>query len=176
MSSVFTQKNKNFFHKQNHLTNKFHCAIITEIKYQEGLMIEIKDYSNESDLNKEEIERLLEENKQQYEDLKMALMRYYWKTYVGKNVIFSDKDQKRYCVICRGNKLYIYSLHLHPCPKQSDFHEVLEDFDYYFNLVDGVQDYKVVSDEEATEFIRLLYLKKAEASKNLLKEILSYEG
>ena len=65
---------------------------------------------------------------------------------------------------------------MHPCPKQSDFHEVLEDFDYYFNLVDGVQDYKVVSDEEATEFIRLLYLKKAEASKNLLKEILSYEG
>lgn len=139
-------------------------------------MIEIKDYSNESDLNKEEIERLLEENEQQHEDLKMALMRYYWKTYVGKNVIFSDKDKKRYCFICRGNKLYVYSLHVHPCPMESDFHEVLENFDYYFNLVKGVEDYKVVPNEEATEFIRQLYSKKAEASKNLLKEIMAYEG
>lgn len=134
-----------------------------------------EDFSTVSNLKRPEIEKLLEKNKKQKEELEYALIRNYWYTYAGKNVIVKNNQNQECCIILRGNRLFFYAEHTPNCPVEVDFNHVIENFDHYASLLKSYVEFRVVDDKEATEFIRELYLKKAEKSKALLKEILAYE-
>ena len=133
------------------------------------------DYSEEASLDSEEIKKLLLKADSQREELIAALARYLFATYTGKNILVRYKDEE-ICVICRGMKFHVYapdSEYIHPL--EYDFSGIINSLRQDSRALDKIETFKVLTDKEAIEFIRGMYLKRAEESKAYLANILSWE-
>lgn len=134
-----------------------------------------QDYSEVTSLNSSEIRKLLIMTEEQKEELIAALARYLFATYSGKNLLVKY-DDKEICVICRGTKFHVYSPNsklVHP--QEYTFADIINQIQTDIRSLDMIKEFKILSNREATEFIRDMYTKRAEESKKYLSNILTLE-
>ena len=140
----------------------------------------LRDFSEEVSLGREEIRHLIVQLDVQREELVAALVRNLFANYTGKNILVTfqrdNEPEKQVCVICRGTKFHAYSPtseYVHPI--EYTFGDILEDLNNNIEKLDTIKEIKVISNKEATEFIRAMYAKRAQDSKEYLSKLLDLE-
>ena len=140
----------------------------------------LRDFSEEVSLGREEIRHLIIQLDMQREELIAALVRNLFANYTGKNILVTyahnDEPERQVCVICRGTKFHAYSPtseYVHPV--EYTFGDILEDLKNDVAKLDNIKNIKVLSNKEATEFIRSMYMQRAQESKDYLSKLLDVE-
>lgn len=139
------------------------------------------DFSEETSLGKDEIRKLLVKTQAQKEELIAALVRYLFANYAGKNLLVKYQSEngaiREICAICRGMKFHVYSPDSeYVYPQEYSFSDIVDSLRKRVESLDDIVDFSVLSDKEATEFIRVMYQKRAEESKKYLAKILVTEA
>lgn len=140
----------------------------------------LRDFSEEVSLGREEIRHLIIQLDAQREELIAALVRNLFANYTGKNILVTyahgDEPERQVCVICRGTKFHAYSPNSeYVRPIEYTFGDILEGLKNDVAKLDSIRDIKVISNKEATEFIRAMYMKRAQESKEYLSKLLDLE-
>lgn len=131
---------------------------------------------SERNITKEEALQILKNLEEIKKEVVEAFVRYYFVCYVGKNILLKYNNGEQKCVICRGTKFYIYSEnspYVDPEIIQCDqlAQRLLQNDT--IELLEGIQERKELTNEEATLFLRNLYSKRAERSKELFNHLVS---
>lgn len=140
----------------------------------------VRDFSEEVSLGREEIRSLIVQLDAQREELIAALVRNLFANYTGKNILVTyarkDEPERQVCIICRGTKFHAYSPNSeYVRPIEYTFGDILEGLKNDVAKLDSIRDIKVISNKEATEFIREMYMKRAQESKEYLSKLLDLE-
>ena len=140
----------------------------------------VRDFSEEVSLGREEIRSLIVQLDMQREELIAALVRNLFANYTGKNILVTyarkDEPERQVCVLCRGTKFHSYSPtseYVHPI--EYTFGDIMEDLNKDVGKLDSIKEIKVISNKEATEFIREMYMKRAQESREYLSKLLDLE-
>lgn len=140
----------------------------------------LRDFSEEVSLGREEIRHLIIQLDMQREELIAALVRNLFANYTGKNILVTyardEEPERQVCVICRGTKFHAYSpTSEYVRPVEYTFGDILEDLKNDVAKLDSIRNIQVLSNKEATEFIRSMYMQRAQESKDYLSKLLDVE-
>lgn len=136
-----------------------------------------EDFSETTTLGREKIRALLVKLNEQRDELAAALARYAFANFVGKNVLVHYKTHS-IVLIGRSTVFYVYDPSSpYVRPEKYSFGDIIEAVKQSRGeeSLDEIESHEIITDEQAIEFIRQMYAKRAEESKKLLAEILDYK-
>lgn len=132
------------------------------------------DFENQDIEQLKELFKILNIKKEQ---LVNSIIRVYFVKFVGKNIVIKYHNGSEICVICRGVNFYIYDItSTHVSPLKLTYEDMRKMFLDSREIFGDVDKFEVLSDKEAIEYIRKIYVDRAEKSKELLRNLLNYEG
>ena len=136
-----------------------------------------EDYSQRNDLEISEIIDMLFMIDRQKEDFAAMLARKVFIQFNGRNLKVEYADGHEIIIVCRGMKFYVYDQHsLYVDPEEYTYNDIVNmvENDKGAHITD-IKEYRILSNDEAIEEIRLIYVDRAARSKRLLSEILAYK-
>lgn len=106
-----------------------------------------------------------------------AIVRKLFIDFVGKNLLIKYKNDSEIIVICRGVTCWIYDItSTHVDPKKisyDDLREMILNSEEVFGDIDKIT---ILPESDAVEYIRNIYMQRANKSKEFLKQLLNWEG